>query len=189
VPGCTSTQLVAGSGGVGAPDGSGAVYGSFTVTNVSAASCTVTGSGSVSSAALGAADQSRVGTMLHAAGDQAVGLPDPASYAGTLVLQPSGTYQVKFAWVPSETCPASGGSGGGEPSPDPTPTDNPTGDSGGTSSEGTSGVDTQLMKADGTVDGSVSVTYVAEGGAPATSTTVSNACAGTVYRTGLLSGA
>ncbi|WP_413757866.1 hypothetical protein [Streptomyces sp. MMBL 11-3] len=190
VPGCTPTQLVAVGNGVGAPDGAGAAYGSFTVTNVSGASCTVTGSGSVFSSALGAADQSKVGTMLHAAGDPAAGLPDPASYASALVLAPSASYQVKFAWVPSETCPAGGGNGGGEPSPDPTPTPDPTsGDSGGTSSEGTTGVDTQLMKADGTLDGSVSVTYTAEGGAPATSTIVPNACAGTVYRTGVLSGA
>ncbi|WP_260334209.1 hypothetical protein [Streptomyces beigongshangae] len=186
VPPCTPTQLTAASGGA-APDATGAVYGSFTVTNVSAAGCTVVGGGSVSPAALGAADPSRIGTVLHTAGDAASGLPDPSAYAPSLVLPPNGSYYVKFAWVPSATCPTGGGTGGGEPSPDPTPTDTPAGDSGGTSSEGTTGVETQLMRNDGTLDGSVSVSYVAEGGAPSASTTVSNACAGTVYRTGMLS--
>ncbi|NSL43042.1 hypothetical protein [Streptomyces sp. 8P21H-1] len=186
VPPCTPTQLTAASGGA-APDATGAVYGSFTVTNVSAAGCTVVGGGSVSPAALGAADPARIGTLLHTAGDAASGLPDPSTYASSLVLPPNGSYYVKFAWVPSAACPTSGGTGGGEPSPDPTPTDTPAGDSGGTSSEGTTGVETQLMRTDGTVDGSVSVSYVAEGGAPSASTTVSNACAGTVYRTGMLS--
>ncbi|MFS8199122.1 hypothetical protein ACLVWQ_10590 (plasmid) [Streptomyces sp. CWNU-52B] len=186
-PTCAPAQLAASSGGAGAPDATGAVYGTFTITNVSGASCTVVGGGSMSPAALGAADQSRLGTALHVAGDPAGGLPDPSTYAASLVLPPSGTYTVQFAWVPSETCPTAGGdNGGGDPSPDPTPTDNP---SGGTSSDGTTGVGTQLMKADGTVDGSVSVTYVAEGGAPVTSATVANACAGTIYRTGILSGA
>jgi hypothetical protein len=43
-----------------------------------------------------------------------------------------------------------------------------------------------MMRADGTVDGSVTITGTAEGGAPSTSVTVSNACAGTVYWTGVL---
>ncbi|MFJ2262558.1 hypothetical protein ACIOKD_30320 [Streptomyces sp. NPDC087844] len=182
---CAPTQLTAAAGG-GTPDATGAVYGTFTVTNVSTASCTVVGDGSVSPTAVGAADQSQLMTVLHMAGDPAAGLPDPSAYAASLVLPPGGTYMVKFAWVPSATCPTSGGNGGGEPSPDPTPTEDPTGAGGGTASEGTNGVDTQLMRADGTVDGSVSVSYTAEGGAPATATTVSNACAGTVYRTGVL---
>ncbi|MFH8465409.1 hypothetical protein [Streptomyces sp. NPDC017991] len=187
-PTCSPTQLTAAAGG-GTPDATGAVYGTFTVTNVSTASCTVVGDGSVSPTAVGAADQSQLTTALHMAGDPAAGLPDPSTYAASLLLPPGGTYHVKFAWVPSATCPTNGGgTGGGEPTPDPTPTEDPTGDSGGTASEGTSGVDTQLMRADGTVDGSVSVSYTAEGGAPATATTVSNACAGTVYRTGVLAG-
>lgn len=184
-PPCTPTQLTA-AGGAGAPDTAGAVYGTFTITNVSVASCTVVGGGSVSPTAFGAADQSRIGTLLHAAGDSAVGLPDPSVYASSLVLPPSGSYYVKFAWVPSETCPTGGGTGGGEPSPDPSPTENPASESGGTSSEGTIGEEPQLTRVDGALDGSVSVSYTAEGGAPSTSATVSNACAGTVYRTGVL---
>ncbi|WP_314410008.1 hypothetical protein [Streptomyces sp. DSM 40484] len=184
---CTPGQLTAVAGG-GTPDATGAVYGTFTVTNVSTASCSVVGGGSVTTTAMGAADQSQLMTAMHMAGDAAAGLPDPSTYASSLVLPPGGTYNVRFAWVPSSTCPTSGGNGGGEPTPDPTPTADPTGASGGTASEGTNGVDTQLMRADGTVDGSVSVSYTAEGGAAATAMTVSNACAGTVYRTGVLAG-
>ncbi|WAU78856.1 hypothetical protein O1Q96_03220 [Streptomyces sp. Qhu-G9] len=191
-PTCTPAQLTAVDGGAAAPDAGGAVYGTFTVTNVSTASCTAVGDGSVSSSAAGAADQSKVTTTLHQAGDPATSLPDPAGYATNVVLQPGGSYSVKFAWVPSSTCPTTGGTGGtggGEPTPDPSPSENTAGDSGGTSSEGTSGVGTQLVQEDGTVDGSVTVSYAAEGGAPTAATTVSNACAGTVYRTGMLSGA
>ncbi|MFJ8939941.1 hypothetical protein ACIRL0_30200 [Streptomyces sp. NPDC102365] len=184
---CTPSQLAAAAGG-GTPDATGAVYGTFTVTNISTSSCLVVGDGSVAPTAMGAADQSQLMTAMHVAGDAAAGLPDPSTYASSLVLPPGGTYNVRFAWVPSASCPTGGGNGGGEPSPDPTPTENPTGGSGGTASEGTNGVDTQLMRADGTLDGSVSVSYTAEGGAPATATTVSNACAGTVFRTGVLAG-
>ncbi|MFE9682723.1 hypothetical protein [Streptomyces sp. NPDC006285] len=188
-PPCAPTQLTAGGGGVSAPDAIGAVYGTFTITNVSAASCTVVGGGSVSPTALGAADQSKINTALHGAGDAASALPDPSTYLSSAVLQPGGAYNVQFAWVPSETCPTSGGTGGGgEPSPDPTPSENPSGGTGGTVSEGTGGVDAQLMKSDGAVEGSVSVAYVAEGGAPSISAVVPNACAGTVYRTGVLAG-
>ncbi|GAA3299812.1 hypothetical protein GCM10020295_38930 [Streptomyces cinereospinus] len=42
------------------------------------------------------------------------------------------------------------------------------------------------MTEDGTQDGSVVVSYTAEAGAPTVSATVSDACAGTVYRTGVL---
>ncbi|MGA6222791.1 hypothetical protein ACPESV_20965 [Streptomyces umbrinus] len=188
VPACTSLQLGSASGSAGSPDANGAVYGTFRVTNVSAASCTVSGDGSVALAAQGAASSSAIGTALHATGDAAAGLPDQSTYAAALVLQPGSAYEVEFAWVPSSTCPTTGGStGGGEPSPDPTPTST-TGDSGGTTSEGTSGVSSQLMKEDGAADGSVVVSYSAEGGGPTVSTTVSNACAGTVYRTGVLAG-
>ncbi|MER6135313.1 hypothetical protein [Streptomyces sp. NPDC001815] len=187
-PTCTPAQLTAVDGGA-APDAGGAVYGTFTVTNISTASCTAVGDGSVSSSAEGAADQSKVSTLLHQAGDPATNLPDPAGYATNVVLQPGGTYSVKFAWVPSSTCPTTGGTSGGSPTPDPSPSENTGGDSGGASSEGTNGVSTQLMQEDGTVDGSVTVSYAAEGGAPTAATTVFNACAGTVYRTGMLSGA
>ncbi|MFI1444080.1 hypothetical protein [Streptomyces fructofermentans] len=181
---CTSAQL-GGAGAVGTPDAAGAVYGSFTITNVSTAACTVAGAGSVSTIAQGAADQARLGTVLHAAGDPAAGLPDPSTYATSPVLQPGIAYTVRFAWVPSDSCPTTGG--GGDPTPDPTPSDTTNGGS-GTSSEGTNGVSTQMMRTEGVADGKVVVSYTAEGGAANASVTVPDACAGTVYQTGVLVG-
>ncbi|WMD03154.1 hypothetical protein [Streptomyces sp. FXY-T5] len=189
IPACTPAQLGPASGSGNAPDSTGAVSGSFRVTNVSAAACTVTGPGSVSALAQGAADISKVGSARHAAGDAAAGLlPDPSLEAAQLVLQPGIGYDVKFAWVPSETCPTPGGSvGGPDPSPDPTPSDDPAA-TGGTSTGGDTGTAPQLVREDGTVDGSVAVTYTPVTGSGASSVTVSNACAGTVYWTGVLAG-
>ncbi|MEW2808750.1 hypothetical protein AB0929_16865 [Streptomyces massasporeus] len=189
IPACTPAQLGPASGSSNAPDSTGAVSGSFRVTNVSGAACTVTGPGSVAALPQGAADMSKVGSARHAAGDAAAGLlPDPSLEAAQLVLQPGIGYDVKFAWVPSETCPTPGGSvGGPDPSPDPTPSDDPAA-TGGTSTGGDTGTAPQLVREDGTVDGSVAVTYTPATGSGATSVTVSNACAGTVYWTGVLAG-
>ncbi|MFD7247550.1 hypothetical protein [Streptomyces massasporeus] len=189
IPVCTPAQLGPASGSSNAPDSTGAVSGSFRVTNVSGAACTVTGPGSVTALPQGAADMSKVGSARHAAGDAAAGLlPDPSLEAAQLVLQPGIGYDVKFAWVPSETCPTPGGSvGGPDPSPDPTPSDDPAA-TGGTSTGGDTGTAPQLVREDGTVDGSVAVTYTPVTGSGATSVTVSNACAGTVYWTGVLAG-
>ncbi|WP_435850180.1 hypothetical protein [Streptomyces massasporeus] len=190
IPACTPAQLGPASGSSNAPDSTGAVSGSFRVTNVSGAACTVTGPGSVAALPQGAADMSKVGSARHAAGDAAAGLlPDPSLEAAQLVLQPGIGYDVKFAWVPSETCPTPGGSvGGPDPSPDPSPSDDPAA-TGGTSTGGDTGTAPQLVREDGTVDGSVAVTYTPATGSGATSVTVSNACAGTVYWTGVLAGA
>ncbi|MFD7707301.1 hypothetical protein ACFV6E_05990 [Streptomyces sp. NPDC059785] len=174
---CTAGQLGNVTQSVGAPDAAGAVYGSFTVSNVSGTGCTVTGPGSVGASAQGAADPSKIAVARHVAGDAAAGLPDPAQEAASLVLRPGTSYVVKFAWVPSETCPVSGG-----PSPDPSPTEGAT--DGGASTD--SGTSAQLLKTDGTVDGSVLVSHTSEGGSVSVSVTVGNACAGTVYWAGLL---
>lgn len=48
---------------------------------------------------------------------------------------------------------------------------------------------TQMLTADGTADGSVTVSHTSEAGSPTVSATVLNACAGTVYYTGVLAGA
>jgi hypothetical protein len=180
---CTAAQLGNATPAVGSPDSTGAVYGSFTISNVSSTPCSVAGAGSVGAGAQGAADQSKITSARHSAGDGAAGLPDPSAEAISLVLQPGGSYVVKFAWVPSAACPTEGGSGG--PSPDPTPSEGTSG-SGGTSTD--AGVSSQLVREEGTVDGSVAVTYTAEPGGPSASTVVSNACSGTVYWTGLLAG-
>jgi hypothetical protein len=178
-PACTAAQLGGPTSAVGTPDSTGAVYGSFTFTNVSTTGCTVTGAGTVGAAAQGAADGTKIGVASHVAGDAATGLPDPSTEVTSLVLQPGTSYVVKFAWVPSETCPTTS-----DPSPDPSPTEGAT-DTGGTTTE-TGGTSTQLVREDGTADGSVAVSNTAATGAVTASTTVSNACAGTVYHTGIL---
>ncbi|MFF6785078.1 hypothetical protein [Streptomyces sp. NPDC012510] len=190
-PLCTAAQL-GGGANVGAPDSSGAVYGSFRVSNISGTSCTVSGAGGVSTAAQGAADGAKIAVTNHVTGDVAAGLPDPSLSPTQLVLAPGAAYEVQFAWVPSEPCPTTsggttdGGTGGTDPSPTPTPTAEETT---GTTTDGAGSVSPQLVTEDGGVaDGSVLVSYTAEGGTATFTTTVGNACAGVVYRTGLLAG-
>ncbi|WSQ10778.1 hypothetical protein OG604_25190 [Streptomyces sp. NBC_01231] len=189
---CTSTEIGSPTQTVNAPDSVGAVYGTFRFTNVSGTGCTVSGPGTVAPTPQGAADATKISTVRHVAGDAAAALPDPSLEAASLLLQPGSSYEVQFAWVPSETCPTTGGdtTGGetGNPTPDPSPTDGTTTD-GGTTTTGDPGTSAQLVSEDATVDGSVVVTNTAEGGAPSVSAVVSNACAGTVYWTGVLAGA
>ncbi|EST29792.1 hypothetical protein [Streptomyces roseochromogenus] len=191
VPRCTSAQLGSATGTAAAPDSAGVVYGMFRVVNVSTGACTVSGAGTVTPTAVGAADQTKISAVRHAAGDAATGLPDPTQEVTGLVLQPGSAYEEKFAFVPSSTCPTTGGgdttTGGsatGGASPDPTPS--ATG--GSADSAGSGGTTTQLMSGDGTAAGSVQITHTAEGGSPAVSTTVPGECAGTVYYTGVLAG-
>ncbi|MFF7262346.1 hypothetical protein ACFZCL_18980 [Streptomyces sp. NPDC008159] len=184
---CTSAQL-SGVGSVGSPDSGGAVYGSFRVSNVSGSSCTVAGAGGVSVSPQGAADAARITVANHVSGDVATGLPDPSLSLSQVVLEPGAAYEVRFAWVPSEPCPTTsggttdGGTGGTDPTPDPTPTaEDP-----GATADGGSSMSTQLVREDGVADGSVVISHTAEGGVGTYSAGVGNACAGTVYRTGLL---
>ncbi|MFF0642966.1 hypothetical protein ACFYVV_04975 [Streptomyces tendae] len=192
VPACGPGSLGPAVASSAAPDSTGVVYGSFRVTNVSSDGCTVTGPGTVVTASLGAADAGRIGTARHAAGDAAAGLPDPSLEAASLTLAPGAAYEVQFAWVPSETCPTTGGTNGGStggPSPDPSPTGDTTaagGASAGGGGGGEAGPTAQLITADGPAEGSVSVTYSPQGGSGSATATVSNACVGTVYWTGLL---
>ncbi|MFD8221496.1 hypothetical protein ACFV2U_49595 [Streptomyces sp. NPDC059697] len=185
-PACTPAQLGGATSAVGTPDATGAVYGSFTLSNVSATSCTVSGAGAVGTLAQGAADSAKISVVTHVAGDAATGLPDPTTEVASVVLKPSASYVVKFAWVPSETCPTTGG---GQPSPTPTTTtDGATGTGGTATDTGGTGTSTQMVTEDGGLaDGSVTVSYTAATGAATATTTVSNACAGTIYRTGMLS--
>lgn len=188
-PVCTATQLGTASATVDAPDSAGTVYGTFHITNVSTASCTVGGAGSVSTLAQGAADATKISVVQHTSGDAASGLPDPSTEVPQLVLMPGAAYEVKFAWVPSETCPttsaSTGGTDTGGTTASPTPTE-AAGSTSGTSSTGDTGTSTQLVTEDGTVDGSVVVSHTPEAGSPTLSATVTGACAGTVYRTGVL---
>ncbi|WP_437017666.1 hypothetical protein [Streptomyces sp. enrichment culture] len=188
-PPCTAGQLGSATASSGAPDSTGTVYGSFRVTNVSSAGCTVGGPGSVSVAPQGAADPARIGTARHVAGDAAAGLPDPSLEAAQLTLAPGASFEVRFAWVPSETCPTAGGDAGGStggPSPAPTPTADASETAAATDGGGETGATTQLVTEDGTAAGSVAVTYTDQTGTASATATVTGACAGTVYWTGVL---
>lgn len=192
-PVCLADQLGSPTETVAAPDAGGVVYGTFRVVNISTSACTVGGTGTVSALAQGAADATKISTARHAAGDAASGLPAPSTEVTGLQLQAGAAYEVKFAWVPSATCPTTGGTTGGSTDGGSTPTPTPTPDAGsssGTTSTGTdSGVTTQMTTADGTADGSVIVSHTTAAGSPTVSATVSNACAGTVIYTGVLAGA
>ncbi|MFH9757919.1 hypothetical protein ACH4MJ_03100 [Streptomyces anulatus] len=183
LPVCDPSQLGVASAGTDAPGADGTVYGSFKIANVSATDCTVSSNGTVGFTAIGAADPLKIGVVQHAAGDAAPGLPDPSQEPGTVLLKPAMAYEVRFAWVPTDTCPTVG------PSPSPTPSADGAGGSvgeGGT--DQTSGVDTQSLHEDGgaTAEGSVAVTHTPETGAPTAETKIPNACSGTIYRTGVL---
>ncbi|WP_255948910.1 hypothetical protein [Streptomyces odontomachi] len=188
-PACAATALGNVQSTIGTADADGRVYGSFRVTNVSDSDCTIEGAGTVATVAQGAADPSKINVVDHTAGDPASGLPSPAAEPAQLILQPGAAYEIKFAWVPSETCQPEGGSGG--PTADPTPSTG--GDSGSdrtemapSSSDG-SQMSTQLYSEDVTPgEGSVTVSHTADPGAPSATTTIPHACAGTLYRTGLL---
>jgi hypothetical protein len=185
---CDATALSL-STAVDSPDSAGIVYGTFRVGNMSAADCMVNGVGEIATAALGAADATKITVVRHTSGDAATGLPDPSAESDTLLLRAASFYKVNFAVVPSQTCPTDGGTGGGTggtetgaPSPDPsTSADTGTTDATG----GGNGTTSQLLTEDGTTDGSVVLTYTTVGGAQTTAT-VPSVCAATVYRTGLL---
>ncbi|WP_338698737.1 hypothetical protein V2W30_21245 [Streptomyces sp. Q6] len=199
-PVCAANELGQPVPSVSAPDGSGTVYGTFRVTNVSNANCTIDSPGSVSTIAQGAADPAKVGVIDHTSGDPATGLPDPSTEPSQLILEPGMAYEVKFAWVPSASCPSTGGgssggdsgsgggdgSSGGDASPTPTPTPTPTGDTATSTGDSTdSGLSTQLGHED-TADGSIVVSHTPEPGSPVVTAKIPDACAGTLYRTGIL---
>ncbi|MEU1118843.1 MULTISPECIES: hypothetical protein [unclassified Streptomyces] len=178
-PACAATQLGA-TGSAGTAEADNKVYGSFRVSNVSDSSCTVEAAGAVGTVAQGGADPAKITVVDHTAGDAATRLPDPSQEASPFVLQPGAAYEVRFVWVPSDSCP----SDGGEPTPDPSPSEGTTGSPDGGTPEG---VEPQLGRVDGgVVDGSVVVSLTAEAGSPSAGATIPNACAGTVYRTGIL---
>lgn len=220
-PRCAAGQLGVGAAEAGAPGADGAVYGTFRIANVSARACVVDGGGGIGFEARGAADPARISVVRHTAGDPAGGLPDPAREVTSLLLEPKASYEVRFAWIPSDTCPTTGPtepptSPPTEPPTTPPPTATPstgtggtettsgTGDGGtgdtGTGSGGTGsgasgdtgtgtdaeGTSPQLLRADTPAEGSVALTHTPAPAAPPATVTVPHACAGTVYRTGLL---
>nr|WP_176735182.1 hypothetical protein [Streptomyces sp. EN27] len=183
VPVCDPGQLGVASASTDAPGADGTVYGSFRIANVSGTDCAVSSNGTVGFTALGAADSQKIVVVQHAAGDAAPGLPDPSQEPGTVLLKPAMAYEVRFAWVPTDTCPTVG------PSPTPSPSADGAGGTDGEAPENQSGVDTQSLYEDGggtTAEGSVAVTHTPESGAPTAQTEIPNACSGTIYRTGVL---
>ncbi|MGO4418100.1 hypothetical protein AB4Z54_04885 [Streptomyces sp. MCAF7] len=193
-PTCSRPQLGNASGTAGVADAEGRIYGSFRVVNISGTPCTVVGGGSISPSAVGGADSSRIFVVDHTSGDAATGLPDPSTAPGQLILKPGQAYEVQFAWIPQSGGGTSGCSNTSTtPTPDPTPdsadgadggpTDGP-GDGSGSGSGGGGGDGGEQPA------GSVLLSYTPEAGEPAAaSVTLSGACAGTIYRTGVLVGA
>ncbi|MGC4947291.1 hypothetical protein ACLQ2N_13985 [Streptomyces sp. DT224] len=187
---CDPGQLGVRSARTGAAGADGTVYGAFRIANVSGDNCVVSSGGTVGFEAMGAADPTRIDVVRHTEGDPASGLPDPATEETNVVLKPDAVYEVQFAWVPKDTCPSTGGS------PSPTPTDGTVGAgsggpagsaaAGGTG-ESETGTETQFGS-DGAApaQGSISVQHTPEPGAPVAATKIDNACAGTIYRTGVL---
>ncbi|MEU7281985.1 hypothetical protein AB0A69_24895 [Streptomyces sp. NPDC045431] len=188
-PVCSADQLAVATAQAGEPDAEGKVYGTFRIANVSGGDCAIPGDGTIGVRTSGAADSGKITRVRHMPGDAATGLPDPSGPAdGPLLLKPSGSYEVRFAWVPSETCPTTPPDGG--PSPDPSPSADggatSTGANGSDGSTGTApeGTEPQLATEDGTpADGSVTITHTPDAGSPTAEATIPNACAGTVYYT------
>ncbi|MFF2007455.1 hypothetical protein ACFVWY_00065 [Streptomyces sp. NPDC058195] len=187
LPNCDPGQLGVLSAETGAAGADGTVYGTFRISNVSGTECSVSTGGSVGFQAIGAADPNRIAVVQHTAGDAASGLPDPSQEQRAVLLKPSMSYEVKFAWVPKESCPATGSS------PSPTPTEDAGGASGAAAGAGGgdgNSASAQLGSEDGggsgTQDGSVAVTHTPEAGAPVAQAKIPNACSGTIYRTGVL---
>ncbi|WP_254077089.1 hypothetical protein [Streptomyces pacificus] len=176
-PACEAGQLGVDAAQADAPDADGTVYGMFRIANVSASDCTIGASGAVTFRTAGAADSATISVVTHTTGDPASGLPDPSREVGAMVLKPEAGYEVRFAFVPSETCPTAGSS------PEPASTD---GASGATDGSGALSATEPQLDDGAMADGSVLVVYTPEPGAPHAEATVTNVCAGTVYRTGLL---
>ncbi|WP_240117672.1 hypothetical protein [Streptomyces sp. MUM 2J] len=189
-PRCTADRLGGAKASADGPDSAGIVYGTFHLVNVSDTKCVVGGAGSMTLLAKGAADPSRITVVQHTAGDAAPGLPDPSLSLSELVLAPGSAFDVRFAWVPAETCPTTGGGGdggagdgGGTGTPSPAPSPSPA--TTGIATGGSTGTTTQMVAENGT-DGGVVVSYTPATGTASVTVTVPHACAGTVYRTGLL---
>ncbi|MCC5032225.1 hypothetical protein DMH02_002855 [Streptomyces sp. WAC 00631] len=182
-PSCERTQLGSGTAVKGEPDSESKIYGSFRLVNVSDTTCTVSGPGLVTAAPQGTAENIQV--VDHTLGDAATGLPDPAADTQKLILEPGQAYEVRFAWVPAE-----GGAGGCPTpgtSPEPETSDSPSGD--GTMSDGGNQTMGAPTEEEPPPSGSVLLTHIPEAGEPAASTvTIGNVCAGTVYRTGVIAG-
>ncbi|WP_227050849.1 hypothetical protein [Streptomyces pinistramenti] len=199
-PVCAREQLGKGTGTVGHADSGGRVYGAFRVVNTSNTACSVDGGGTVDAVAQGSTKTDRIHVVDHTSGDEATGLPDPATTPDQLVLKPGQAYEVKFAWIPD----AGGGTTGCAhpgPSPTPEPSKSPAaaadsspaaaGNGGGGAGQDGSGNGSGAGSGsgdNGAAPGGIVLSHTPEAGEPAaTDATIKDACSGTVYRTGVLS--
>lgn len=87
-PACGRDQLGKGTSTVGTADSAGRVYGAFRVVNTSGTACSVEGGGSIGLVAQGSTNADRIHVVDHTSGDEATGLPDPATTPDQLVLKP-----------------------------------------------------------------------------------------------------
>ncbi|MFG2195749.1 hypothetical protein [Streptomyces sp. NPDC048639] len=174
-PVCNRDQLTNGVATPGTLDGASTVYGSFRVSNTSGTACAIDGGGLVVASAQGSADGSRISVIDHTAGDAATGLPDPATEPQRVILKPGLAYEIKFAWVPAD------GGSGGCPAPGNSPDPGGSGDPGGQPAADAAADDPAPPA------GSVALSHTPQSGDPAAaSATITNACAGTIYRTGAM---
>lgn len=190
-PACGRDQLGKGTSTVGTADSAGRVYGAFRVVNTSGTACSVEGGGSIGLVAQGSTNADRIHVVDHTSGDEATGLPDPATTPDQLVLKPGEAYEVKFAWIPD-----SGGGTTGCATPGPSPTPDPSKDPGQSPEAGTPPGDGGGQAGGdegpgdgGSASGSIVLSHTPEVGEPAAADAkVADACAGTVYRTEALAG-
>lgn len=173
---CTRDQLGAGTGSADPADAEGRVYGSFRVPNVSDRPCAVDGAGVVVASRQGGGDTSQIQVLVHTAGDPATGLPESVG-PEHIILEPGQSYLIRFAWIP-----AAGGSTSCSNTGTP-PTSEPTTGDGTVAQDGSDSPDTGDQQPEATV----LVSHTPETGDPvAASAKLTRACAGTVYRTGIL---
>jgi hypothetical protein len=174
---CTSGDFGKPLSYAGSAASDGTVYGWFKLSNISSTACTIAGAGagSVTAVAQGSADPTRISVVDHTAGDPATGLPNGS--VKSLVLASGQAYEVQFAWIPA----SGGGTTGCQPTTTPTPTDTPT-DGTSTTSGSTAGSTATAT----TAPASIVLTDTSAPATAASSVTLADACAGTVYKTGVL---
>ncbi|WP_236573850.1 hypothetical protein [Streptomyces sp. GS7] len=187
-PACGRDQLGRGTSTVGPADSAGRVYGAFRVVNTSGTACSVQGGGTVELTPQGSTKSDKVHLVDHTTGDDATGLPDPATTPDQLVLKPGQAYEVKFAWIPA----AGGGKTGcvtPRPSPTPDPSKGPAASPGAAAPAPDGAGGGQVGSGESSGDkgpaaGGVLLSHTPESGEPvAADAKIADACAGTVYRT------
>jgi hypothetical protein len=199
LPECGRSQLGHGAAGVAPPDASGVVYGSFAVSNVSTSACQVSGAGVIAVLAAVGTDTTRFTVLPHTLGDPAGSLPAPNPRHPVAALAPGQSYVIDFAWVPGVCASGVSTSPSGSPVASSSPTSAAAGETAATSeaSAGYAPAAATDSPSGSTATGSpgpgssvapggpsVQLALVpAAGGMAAASTTLTNACAGTIYRT------